>query len=193
MRRGSIRVIRRGAFKAVPWKNGGGVTHEAVRVPASGDPFEWRVSVACIDASGPFSEFADHDRKMVLLEGRGLVLRFGDGTSTTLSAVGDLAEFDGAMPTHGELIDGSCMDLNLMVLKGTAASAQVLRATRHDIDAFGGVALVFPIDRGVTLVTAEGESASIAPGDLAVLCEGAGQVETPAGGVASMFVAVLGP
>ena len=192
MRRASIRVIPRKSFKAVPWKNGGGVTYEAVRVPASGDPFDWRVSVARVEASGPFSDFADHDRKMVLLEGRGLMLRFGNGTTTSLSAVGELAQFDGAMPTYGELIDGPCVDLNLMVLKGTRASAQVLRVSRHDIDAFGGTALLFPMDRAAMVVTAEGESASLEPGDLAILSDGAARLETPDDAAASLFVALLG-
>ena len=62
-----LQVIRRASFTATPWKNGGGITHEALRVPASEYPFRFRVSVAHIDASGPFSEFAEYQRKMVLL------------------------------------------------------------------------------------------------------------------------------
>jgi len=69
---------------ATPWKNGGGMTHEAIRVPASSDPFRWRVSVAHVDASGPFSELAEYNRKMVLLQGAGIELRFGDETHKTL-------------------------------------------------------------------------------------------------------------
>ena len=72
-----LQIIRRASFTATPWKNGGGITHEAIRVPAGGDTFRWRVSVAHIDASGPFSEFAEYNRKMVLLQGAGIDLRFG--------------------------------------------------------------------------------------------------------------------
>ena len=28
----TLRILRRASFKTVPWKNGGGVTHEAIRV-----------------------------------------------------------------------------------------------------------------------------------------------------------------
>ena len=73
-----LQIIRRASFTATPWKNGGGITHEAIRVPAGGDTFRWRVSVAHINASGPFSEFAEYNRKMVLLQGAGIDLRFGD-------------------------------------------------------------------------------------------------------------------
>ena len=74
-----LQVIRRSSFTATPWKNGGGITHEAIRVPATGDPFRWRISVAHIDASGPFSDFAGYNRKMMLLKGAGIELRFADG------------------------------------------------------------------------------------------------------------------
>jgi len=49
-----LQIIRKSSFTAMPWKNGGGITHEAIPVPASSDPFRWRVSVAHVDASGPF-------------------------------------------------------------------------------------------------------------------------------------------
>src|ERR1700683_2412718 len=113
----SIKVIRRSSFKTTPWKNGGGIPHEAIRVPPTGDAFLWRVSVAQIDASGPFSDFAGYDRKMVLLRGRGIALEFGDGQRCALRNPADSVDFDGAMPARCELLDGPCMDLNLMVAK----------------------------------------------------------------------------
>src|SRR6266568_2999843 len=108
-----LQIIRKSSFTATPWKNGGGITHEAIRVPASGDAYRWRVSVAHIDASGPFSEFAAYNRKMVLLRGAGIELRFADGTHKALRKVGELAEFDGALAAHCELLNGPCVDLNL--------------------------------------------------------------------------------
>ena len=122
-----LQIIRKASFKATPWKNGGGITHEAIRVPAGGDTFRWRVSVAHIDASGPFSEFAEYNRKMVLLQGAGIELRFGDGISRKLRQVGELVEFDGALSTYCELLDGPCVDLNLMVSKSDGVAAKVER------------------------------------------------------------------
>lgn len=55
------------------------MTHEVIRVPLGTDAFRWRVSVAQIDVSGPFSDFADYNRKMVLLRGTGVRLTF-DGS-----------------------------------------------------------------------------------------------------------------
>jgi uncharacterized protein len=147
-------IVRQTSFRAVPWKNGGGVTHEAMRVPASGDPFRWRVSVARIDVSGPFSDFSGYERKMVLLKGGGVELRFVNGAVRTLRAVGEMAEFDGALAAQCELIDGPCVDLNLIVAKPLpGVSARVARL--HEMLTVPGTAgqatLVFPIDAAVAL------------------------------------------
>ena len=83
-----MRIIRQSDFTVTPWKNGGGVTREALRVPPRGDSFHWRVSVAQIDRSGPFSEFAAYNRTMVLLRGSGVdltVARMANGTGCATS------------------------------------------------------------------------------------------------------------
>lgn len=114
-------IIRRAAFKAVPWKNGGGMTHEVLRVPAGGGAFRWRVSMAQIDTDGPFSDFAGFHRVLVLLSGRGLRLEFADGSGRELKTIGDMAHFDGALAAHCALSDGPCRDLNLMVAQDLLA------------------------------------------------------------------------
>ncbi len=95
-----LHIVRNSSFTATPWKNGGGITHEALRVPPSGEPFRWRVSVANIDVSGPFSDFAGYNRKMVLLRGGGIDLRYGDGHPTSLREVGEWVEIDGTAATY---------------------------------------------------------------------------------------------
>ena len=173
-----LQVIRRASFTATPWKNGGGITHEALRVPPSGDPFRFRVSVAHIDASGPFSEFTGYQRNMVLLKGAGIDLRFGDGVHKSLRKVGELLEFDGALAAHCELLNGPCVDLNLMVLKSDSAAVRIERfiesvavnATRHE------TLLIFPIDRKITVQITAGKTATLEPWDLAVMSQCAGRI-----------------
>ena len=119
-----MKVVRKSSLTPVPWKNGGGITHEVMRVPASGEMFRWRLSVAQIEVPGPFSNFAGYTRTLVLLKGKGVRLAFGDGRNATLGAVGDLAEFDGALGTDCSLIGGPSADLNLIAsksLKGVRA------------------------------------------------------------------------
>jgi len=165
-----IKVIRRASFTATPWKNGGGITHEAIRVPATGDAFLWRVSVAHVDASGPFSDFAGYDRKMVLLRGRGVALEFGSGDKCALRSIGDWAEFDGAMPARCELLDGACVDLNLMVSKSLRTAARVERLSGLELVAAsqGETTLIFAIQDPLCLESG-GQSLRLEPWDLAIL------------------------
>ena len=192
-----LKVIRKSSFTPTPWKNGGGVTHEAIRVPASGDPFRWRVSVAHIDESGPFSDFAAYNRKMVLLQGAGIDLRFANGTQKTLRKVGDLVEFDGALSTHCELLNGPCVDLNLMVSKSDGVAVRVerfiqslaLSVPRNE------TMLVVAIDRRLTLTINAGKTATLEPWDLAILSHCAGHLSRlESGGAAAsttVFLATL--
>ncbi len=55
------------AYRTMPWKNGGGVTHEIAA--EAGTPPLWRLSVATIDRDGPFSDFSGYDRTIVALDG----------------------------------------------------------------------------------------------------------------------------
>jgi environmental stress-induced protein Ves len=180
-----MRIIRQSSFAAVPWKNGRGVTHEAIRVPPAGDPFQWRLSVARIDDSGPFSDFAGYRRFMVLLQGAGVVLRFSrragvpqaDGDASGLEcnqvrelrSAGDMAEFDGGLATQCELVNGPCVDLNLMVsdtLPGVRARVEEIREARCWRLGSADSMLVFPIDAPVELGCGE---VRLEPWDVALL------------------------
>jgi len=155
------------------------MTHEAIRVPRDGDAFAWRVSVAHIDASGPFSDFAAYNRKMVLIKGDGMELKFADGGQCSLRRVGDLAEFDGALATQCTLLGGPCVDLNLMVAKPQAVSVAVrwLTGTDGSLSASaspGESTLIFSIDDVVTLAGSGGETLHLEPWDLAIMSNGSG-------------------
>ncbi len=174
-----LQIVRRSSFKRSLWKNGGGITHEAMRVPATGDPLLWRVSVAQIDSSGPFSEFDGYDRKMVLLRGRGIALTHGNGVHQVLKSVGDCVEFAGAIPTHCELLNGACVDLNLMVSKSLRTTARVerlvdrLAASASD----GETTLIFGIESPLSLESDAGETVRLEPWDLAVLSQGSARLD----------------
>ena len=167
-----MHIVRHSQFKSSPWKNGGGITHEAMRSPSRGDAFRWRVSVAHIDASGPFSDFAGYVRTMVLLRGAGIALKLSDATRRTLRVAGDLAQFDGALGVECELLNGPCVDLNLMT--SNAMAAVRARVERLDgplscVARTGESMLVFPIDAAVEIQTNGEEATVLEPWDLGVL------------------------
>jgi len=194
----SIKIIRRASFAAIPWKNGGGITHEAIRVPPTGDAFLWRVSVAHIDSSGLFSDFTGYDRKMVLLRGRGIALEFGSGDKYALRSVGDWVQFDGAMATRCELLDGPCVDLNLMVSKSLRTSARIERSREPNLVAamHGETTLIFGIQAPLSL-DSRGELARLEPWDLAILNDCSAHLSKMAPGENSapsaVFIATISP
>ncbi len=195
----ALRVVRRAAFRTVPWKNGGGVTHEAVRVPAAGDSFRWRLSVAEVATSGPFSDFSGYRRSMVLLQGQGLRLRFVDGSEALLREPGDLVEFDGGRGVAGELLAGPCTDLNLIVAQGLPdAGARVVRLDAAlEVDcAAAETLLIFAVSAPVLVAPPDGQPPQrLAPWDLGIVSGGvAGTTRlqsVDAGSAAQVFVAKL--
>lgn len=66
-----VRHLRREHYRTTVWKNGGGTTEE---IAAAGDG-GWRLSLATIEADGPFSDFSGFDRTLVVVEGKDLLLR----------------------------------------------------------------------------------------------------------------------
>jgi environmental stress-induced protein Ves len=196
----SLQIIRKASFTPRPWKNGGGITHEVIRVPSDGDAFAWRVSVAQIESSGPFSDFADYNRKMVLLKGAGALLKFSDGRQRALRRVGDLAEFDGALATHCKLLDGPCVDLNLMVAKSQEVSVSVERlpAAHGSLLASASLTqstLIFAVDETLALQIGSGETLHLEPWDLAIMSNGTGQVtrlqEPSSAAAGAVFLATI--
>ena len=54
-----------------PWKNGGGTTTE-LAIQSRGEDWSWRLSLADVDTSGPFSDFVGYRRTILLVSGRGM-------------------------------------------------------------------------------------------------------------------------
>ncbi len=118
-------------LRAMPWKNGGGTTREIVSLPEGAGPndFDWRVSVAQIASSGPFSRFAGVDRIITLLDGDAVRLHTPDG------AVDHLLDrplkpfgFSGEAAIEADLLGSVCEDFNVMTRRaGWSAEVMVLR------------------------------------------------------------------
>ncbi len=125
-----MRVLRTVDYPVLPWKNGGGLTREILRVPPDGAAFDWRLSLASIDAPGPFSSFDGYDRTLVLVDGGGVRLDFGSRGQTILRTPGESVAFDGAWATDCTLLAGRSTDLNLIVAKARArAESRIMSVT----------------------------------------------------------------
>ena len=107
-------------YTSMPWKNGCGSTTELAIFPqgASLDDFVWRLSMASVGTSGPFSNFAQIDRSLAILSGAGLILHSDSeqsaSISVTLTQQSLPYRFSGETPINAELSVGPVLDLNLM-------------------------------------------------------------------------------
>lgn len=170
-----MRIVRRDEARVVPWRNGGGVTHEIVAVPegAGFDDFVWRLSRAEVAADGPFSPFPGVDRTLTLTAGRGMTLDFGAG-SVAIDPLSPPLAFPGEAPVTGWLTAGPVEDFNVMTRRCAAAHRVVV------LDVPGpplpeGCCAVLCRDGAVTL-----GAARLAPGDCALLAP-AGEGVSPGG------------
>ena len=99
----------------MPWKNGGGITYEVIAHPpgAGLDAFDWRISMARLQSSGPFSHFDGISRTLAMIEGEA-ELTVAGAAPVRLSPGSEPLAFPGDADTHGELISPSALDLNVM-------------------------------------------------------------------------------
>lgn len=111
-----VRILRGQDYRRERWRNGAGWTRQVHAEPAADGSAEWdwRLSIAEIDADAPFSAFPGVDRVLVLLHGNGMRLRFGDGEVHELLPPHDRLRFAGERALVGELVDGPTRDFNLM-------------------------------------------------------------------------------
>lgn len=110
--------------RVMPWKDGGGVTTELAIDPPGATvqgPFRWRLSMARVERSGPFSRFPGMDRSLLLVEGEGLDLSLEGRTPVRLQPGGLIARFPGEAQASGHLPGGPVLDFNVISDRGTVA------------------------------------------------------------------------
>ncbi len=119
----SWQVVSLGSVQPQAWKNGGGTTRELLAWPSATD---WRVrlSVAEVQADGPFSRFVGVQRCFAVLSGAGVRLVVNRQVHALTPASDPLA-FDGGADTQCTLLGGATQDFNLMVRGGDAVLQRV--------------------------------------------------------------------
>ena len=103
----------------MPWKNGGGITHE-IALTEGPNGFAWRLSIAEVASSGPFSKFDGKERILTVIEGNGIDLVSSD-QKLSARKIHPVA-FSGETDIDGQLIDGPIRDFNLIFDPGTVAA-----------------------------------------------------------------------
>lgn len=146
------------------WRNGLGRTAEIARHPASGDAFDWRLSIATIGADGPFSAFPGCDRTLVPIEGGGLALDFVDGT-TLSGGLFEPIRFAGDQPCHGRLLGAvRTRDLNAITRRDAASHDVAVVGAPGRVENGADILFVVALSGSIS-VSCGARSWDLAPGD----------------------------
>lgn len=171
-----MRLLPAAGHRRMPWKNGGGVTTEiAVFPPGAGlDDFSWRISMARVEADGPFSLFPGVDRTLMLLDGEGLHLTVEGQSLLHLARPHQTAAFPADVAASARLDAGPITDLNVMTRRDVCrADVSLLRvAGEYRLDTVDALTVVFADGDGLRADTG-GRPVVLERRDAAVLDPGA--------------------
>jgi hypothetical protein len=186
----SIQTIDPTAWRAQPWRNGAGVTHELVRWPEA-EPFAVRISVADVTAPAPFSAFAGYRRWLYLLEGGPVTLALEDG-EVVLAEAGDGLAFAGTARVAATAVVRPSRDLNFMVSESLPARVELLRgAGRRELTSAAAAVFAIAGDVAAAAVDAGTDGGELRPlvRHGCVWCSDGGiAVELAAGAIAAVLV-----
>lgn len=158
------------------WRNDGGWTREIAR-GGEGDDWDWRVSIADVEADGPFSRFPGIEREIVLLSGAGMHFDFTDGETFDLTPETPRLRFDGDRALESRLLDGPTRDFNLMWARARIDADLWLRPMVGDSVLFAekGETWFLHMASGSARLPDAGDQA-LAAGDTLVMNAGEGRV-----------------
>lgn len=168
----SLRIQRFGEHLKMPWKNGQGITREVISRPASDGSggFDWRISLATVGASGPFSVFLGIERTIAVLQGDGMQLTVDGRREPPLLVDSPPFAFSGNAEVQADCLGGETLDLNVMSRCGVV----VHRMTKIDVRVAqrlsmskDTVAIVF---RGDAMLTIDSMRSDVGLGDV-LICE----------------------
>ena len=168
---------------------GGTTTEITVSPDGSGlDDFDWRVSMARVASSGPFSGFAGVDRTLAVLEGEGIVLDIAGQSPATLTRASAPLSFPADVPTQATLIAGPITDLNIMTRRGRMAHTveRLMISTPTWVRPATDKTLVLSLDCDVTVAGAA--PVRIGPLDALLLGPGVGKLRLEPAGETTIFV-----
>ena len=119
-----MRLLRISDYARNRWKNDGGWTTEIAwaALADSTNGFLWRVSIAEIEANGPFSLFPGVERDLLLLAGTGIELDIDDAPAIRLDRRFQRIHFPGEAAVDCRLLAGPTHDFNVMTARGRATA-----------------------------------------------------------------------
>jgi uncharacterized protein len=145
----SISLLKQADYRAMPWRNGLGTTTEIAIETGLADRFRWRLSIADVAQSGPFSAFDGYDRVIAVVAGAGMRLAVGGRPTVLIDRDSAPHAFPGDASTDCTLIKGPIKDFNLITDRASArGSVAVIRPRGKPLPVAldGGIALLHVVE-----------------------------------------------
>jgi uncharacterized protein len=163
-----INIISAQTFKAIPWKNGKGVTTElAINPTGTLASFQWRLSIATVSENGIFSDFSGYIRNLVLIDGDSLSLTHNDNKTDTLTNLLDFATFDGGNKTVGKLPNGAIKDFNIITSQSACdTKVETYRQPTNQTINFQGLVFAFSLTADIYVQNNHADQQIVHQGDL---------------------------
>jgi environmental stress-induced protein Ves len=147
-------------FNVMPWKNGGGITTELYRLNMTHQlDYDFRLSVATINQSGPFSLFPEIDRHLVLLKGDGVSLTL-NSKNIILTQNSEALTFKGEDSIFCTLLSGAVIDFNVMINRHWGR-AHVKKSTGRNVICEGDFTFIYSLASETLIVLEKSEKTSI--------------------------------
>ncbi len=178
------------------WKNGLGETAEIAIRPAGAalDRFDWRVSMALVEAAGPFSAFPGIDRTLTVVAGAGFSLAVGEQPAVELTRRSPPFAFEGDRSAQASLIGGPVSDLNVMTRRERCwhRVRRCAAGGRVPVGNDATTVLVFCAD-GAARLGAAGAVAELRAFDTLLIERSAGPLEASTASSAELLLIEIGP
>jgi hypothetical protein len=151
-----------------PWGREQGTVREIAIFPPAALPssgFIWRLSLATIVRDGPFTPYPGCERRLVLIDGGGIVLDFDQGVSRSAARPFDIITFRGDDPAQCRLLGAPCRALNLMVMRpgpGGGSGGGGSGGAEVDIMRPALAPITRPATPGTSLITAGADAIDVA-------------------------------
>ncbi|MFZ6179135.1 HutD family protein [Nannocystis pusilla] len=147
-----IVLVPRAAQRRVRWKNDGGWTTELAVWPEGASEFDWRVSVAEVDADCTFSHFPGVDRSILVLAGAGFDLHVDGEAPARLRLGGPAHAFSGDRSATCTLVGGPTRDFNVMSRRGRVRHALARSQAPTTLERRPGLTWVVYVAAGETTI-----------------------------------------
>ena len=171
-----LKAIPQASFRRSRWKNGGGETTEIAAFPdgAGLDAFVWRISMAKVAASGPFSMFPGIDRTLCVVEGDAIGLAFEARSLVRLGLASPPYSFAADIAVSGTIAGAGITDLNVMSRRGVARHhvSRVRIEAPISVTPLGKSLLVLSLEAALTIRSGP-DTLHLAAGDAALSSAGA--------------------